>query len=76
MTPSNAITALISAGWTEAGIAEEVGTSQPTINRIRHGAQPRFQLGTDLLALYGRFQAGEVGAPARERPPEAHQKAA
>jgi hypothetical protein len=52
MTPKDAILDLVSKGWTEAGIANAVGTSQPNINRIKAGKQgTNFALGAALIAL-------------------------
>lgn len=51
MTPSQAIQSLLDAGCTEAGIAKAVGTSQPTINRIKKGSAPRYEVGARLMAL-------------------------
>lgn len=54
MQPSDAINALILAGWTEALIAAEVGTSQATINRIKHGSRPAYDTGRALIDLADR----------------------
>jgi hypothetical protein len=51
MNPSDAISALIARGETEASIASAVGSSQPTINRIRHGQTPAYPLGRSLVEL-------------------------
>ncbi len=51
MKPIDAIVSLQEQGWTEAAIAEAVGTSQPTINRIKSGANPLFDLGMALVTL-------------------------
>jgi transcriptional regulator with XRE-family HTH domain len=53
MTPAEAITSLLSRQWTEARIAEAVGTSQPTINRIKQGTSPRYAVGEALVRLAG-----------------------
>jgi transcriptional regulator len=65
MSPQNAVLALKEAGWTEAKIAEAIGTSQPTINRIGRGATTgcRFKTGAALTNL----AAKEVGATKRKR---------
>jgi len=45
---------LIRSGMTESGIAAKVGSSQPSINRIRNGKQqPGYVLGDALLKLAG-----------------------
>ncbi|KAF1005447.1 MAG: hypothetical protein GAK28_03199 [Luteibacter sp.] len=51
MSPSDAIHLLLSQKWTEARIAAAVGTSQPTINRIKQGTAPRYSLGEALIRL-------------------------
>lgn len=51
MTPSEAILALTDAGCTESAIAQAAGTSQPTINRIKHGADPGYELGNRIVRL-------------------------
>lgn len=57
MTPQQAVERLINLGWSEARIAVEIGTSQPTIHRIKRGSQPRgasFNTCTALIALADR----------------------
>jgi len=45
-------------GLSEAKIADEVGTSQGSINRIKHGRQPcRYEVGKRIEALHARMQA-------------------
>lgn len=51
MTPATAIQTLLASGWTEAKIAAEVGTTQPTINRIKRGATPSYDVGAAVVAL-------------------------
>lgn len=51
MTPADAINLLLSRKWTEARIAAAVGTSQPTINRIKQGAATRYVIGAELIRL-------------------------
>lgn len=52
MNPSEAIAALRKAGWSEVAIAKEVGSTQPTINRIsREKTQPTYSLGNALVEL-------------------------
>jgi DNA-binding NarL/FixJ family response regulator len=41
MNPQTAVATLIALGWSESRIAKEVGTSQPTVHRIKHGLQRR-----------------------------------
>ena len=46
------INQLIQSGMTESEIAAEVGSTQPSINRIRNGKQkPFYDLGAALVAL-------------------------
>ena len=55
MNPSQAIEALLGLPeWTEVRIAEAVGTTQPTINRIKRGASPAYQTGAAIVALAGK----------------------
>lgn len=51
MSPADAIKQLLARDWTEAGIAAAVRTSQPTINRIKQGAEPRYRVGAALVEL-------------------------
>ena len=51
MNPKEAIASLQKQGWTETDIAVAVGTSQPTINRIKGNAKPLFDLGIALVNL-------------------------
>lgn len=54
MNPKEAIAALQKAGWTETLIANAVGTSQPTINRIKGGTMPGYDTGAAIVALADR----------------------
>lgn len=59
--PTAAVSALISAGWSEAAIASEVGASQPTIHRIKHGAQSvEFRMGMRIIRLAEMVASGEL----------------
>lgn len=51
MSPNDAIAKLAAAGWTESEIANAVGVAQSTINRIKRGARPNFEVGSALVAL-------------------------
>ncbi|MBB4722720.1 helix-turn-helix domain-containing protein [Xanthomonas euvesicatoria] len=56
-TPAQAVLRLVEAGWSESRIAKEVGTSQPTIHRIKHGQRSvAFEIGTALVRLAGASQ--------------------
>lgn len=68
MTPSEAINSLRAADWSEVAIAAElrangVQTTQSTVNRIRHGMQPSYEVGKALVDLAERIAAERrVGA--------------
>lgn len=52
---SQAIVELLDAGWSEPRIAAAVGTSQSTVNRIKHGLHtkgPGFEVGNAILRLH------------------------
>lgn len=54
MNPQEAVIQLLKSGWTQAGLADEVGTSQPTIHRIKSGLLRRgvsFELALALIAM-------------------------
>ncbi len=46
------LTALINAGMTQQGIAEEIGVTQPTVFRALKGAELRYCSGKKLETLY------------------------
>ncbi|WP_426269184.1 hypothetical protein ACN9MB_13235 [Dyella kyungheensis] len=56
MTPHDAVRALLEAGWVEVQVAEAVGTSQSTINRLKHGkvASVDYDTGSRLVQLVGK----------------------
>lgn len=62
------ILALIDRGFSEQGLAERVGSSQPTIHRIRHGHQPRKATEIALKKFY-RQQLGAVCSTEAKNPP-------
>lgn len=51
MTPKYAVETLAARGWTEAAIADAVGVSQPTINRIKNGIIPAWDTGHKVVGL-------------------------
>jgi transcriptional regulator with XRE-family HTH domain len=51
MSPQEAVETLIARGWTEAAIADAVGVTQPTINRIKGGAVPAYDTGLAIVNL-------------------------
>jgi DNA-binding XRE family transcriptional regulator len=72
MSPSDAIAALLQLpGWTETRIAKEVGTSQPTVNRIKGGSEPSWKTGEAIVQLAQR----ELASPPVPSPEE-HSNAA
>jgi len=62
MTPATAIQTLLASGWTEAKIAAEVGTTQPTINRIKRDAKPSWDVGVAVIALAEATTASQEAA--------------
>lgn len=50
MNPTDAVKTLLAAGLTESQIADDVGSSQPTINRIKGGQVCTYDLGIALIA--------------------------
>lgn len=70
MSPREAVERLLKADWSEARIAAAVGTSQPTIHRIKRGLLKRgvtFELGTALIDLAAGELAGAAGPGARDQ---------
>lgn len=49
--PTQAVQQLINLGWTEAGIAARVNSTQPTIHRIKEGGGCFYALGAALVRL-------------------------
>jgi len=61
-TPTQAVLKLVRAGWSESRIAKEVGTSQPTIHRVKHGQKSvAFDIGLALVRLAETLPAPEAG---------------
>jgi len=62
-SPQQAVQALVKAGWSESRIAKEVGTSQPTIHRLKRGSQKTvaFEVGAALLRLAGETPLAREG---------------
>lgn len=67
MKPSDAIALLIQHAWTETRIADAIGTSQPTINRIKKGAKPSFDVGHALIELAKRSKPTPKRKPSGKR---------
>ena len=51
MKPSEAIEKLLSTGLTEAAIGDAVGARQSTVNKIKRGTVPNWELGKRLVDL-------------------------
>jgi predicted transcriptional regulator len=54
MNPQQAVIRLLNSGWTQINLAHEVGSSQPTIHRIKSGSIRRgvpFELAMALIAM-------------------------
>lgn len=47
-------TVLESYGWSEKQLADRLETTQPAVNRFKHGTRkmPRFDIAVRLIALY------------------------
>lgn len=58
LSPQQAVQALVDAKWSEARIARAVGTSQPTIHRLKRGLQKRvaFDVGMRLVSIAGLLE--------------------
>lgn len=65
--PRRAVRSLLAAQWTEARIAAACGTSQSTVNRLKHGKQKSvsYELGTALIRLAERQRRPACGGQAR-----------
>ena len=66
MTPAEAVQLLIARGWSEARIGKEVGTSQPTIHRIKNGANVRFDTGLAVIRIAAAEAANDDVGPREE----------
>ena len=62
-TASHMVSTLIAAGYSEAGIAGKVKTTQVTIHRIKHGSDPKYSLGKRIEHLYS-LDGGSIGLSA------------
>lgn len=52
MNVQEMVNSLIKRGLTESGIAKQVGVTQGSINRIKHGAMPKYDLGCRIKGLF------------------------
>lgn len=64
MTPATAIQELIAGGMTEAEIGQKVGAHQSTINRIKNGQTPTWEVGAALVALASKKRRSSSGKKA------------
>jgi transcriptional regulator with XRE-family HTH domain len=51
MSPSEAVRALLEGGLSESAIAARCGVNQSSVNRIKRGAVPNYDVGRQLVAL-------------------------
>lgn len=51
MNPQAAVRALIAARWSETKIADRVGVSQSTVNRVKAGKPAKYEVGARLIDL-------------------------
>jgi len=65
MTPQQAVEALVKSGCSEARIAREIGTSQPTVHRIKRGHDgAAYKSVKSLLALAASVAPGGASSHA------------
>jgi len=68
MTPKEAVQTLVQAGWSEARIARAIGTSQPTVHRIKRGHDgAAYRTVKSLLELVAREAPPVVERPEAPR---------
>lgn len=53
------IAALAEFGFSQAAIAKEIGSSQPTVNRAANGSDVRFSTGRAIAILYESKALGQ-----------------
>lgn len=63
MNPSDAVRALRRAGMTEKAIADAIGASQSTVNRIARGQVPGYVLGKLLVDMAVHRHPEVLGDP-------------
>lgn len=59
---------LIESGLSETEIARRIGVSQPTVNRIKNGADPAYRTGKQLERLYRAVRRRRSRHPRRSAP--------
>lgn len=62
MTISQMLEALVKTGMSQQEIADQVGTSQPTIYRALKGSGIRYEVGKSIEALYARVVLSQQAA--------------
>ena len=69
---------LIESGLSETEIARRIGVSQPTVNRIKNGADPAYRTGKQLERLYRAVRRRRRGRarPSATAPGEGNRPAA
>jgi len=60
MNLQEVVQTLIDGGLSEADIAKQIRVSQPTVHRIKHGADPAYTTGKRLEALHHKIKNSEV----------------
>lgn len=56
------VVALLDKDWTEDAIAKRVGCKQPTIHRIKHGANSSYETGKAIERLYMECEEQDIAA--------------
>ena len=59
---------LIASGLSETEIAQRIGVSQPTVNRIKNGADPAYRTGKKLEQLHRAVGRRRRRHPRRSEP--------
>lgn len=62
MTITEMLADLSEQGWSQARIAKECGTTQPTIFRITKGGAARYEVGKALEALHKKVTKAKAKA--------------
>jgi len=55
MTIAEMLSELAREGWSQARIAEQCGTTQPTIFRITKGGDPRYEVGKAIEIFHKKI---------------------
>ena len=62
MQLSDMVNALLASGFSQASIAQAVGTNQPTIWRAAQGVDIRYSTGREIERLYRRVSRARKAA--------------